>query len=323
MSSAPVLKLIDGGKTEAAEAATPRAANKDMFLYPAVELGSGGAFGKIFALSLMAHGAVIVVALGLNMFSGDQGVSTDQEAIALDGINVILFDAIPNVPSPPAEVQQTDVADIKEPGIREEAAAPKTQAVMEVPADRLSPTPEETAIEPTAEEVSKSESEIAAGPALIEAELIEKDTAPKELGEAPHETTAEPLPKTVTPIVGSNPAPRPPPKSNAGSSGQKAAVLGKAGLSKYQSKIAAHLRRYRKYPDAARRKRITGTAIVSFTIDRRGRLIGASLAKRTGHAILDREALAMVRRASPFPAIPSGLGKSRVTLRVPVRYDGR
>jgi outer membrane biosynthesis protein TonB len=31
----------------------------------------------------------------------------------------------------------------------------------------------------------------------------------------------------------------------------------------------------------------------------------------------------MVRRASPFPAIPPGMGKSQVTVRAPIRFDMR
>jgi protein TonB len=63
--------------------------------------------------------------------------------------------------------------------------------------------------------------------------------------------------------------------------------------------------------------------VVSFTINSGGRVVGVSLAKRTGHPILDREAVAMVRRASPFPAIPPGTGKSQVTVRAPIRFDMR
>jgi len=323
MSSAPVLKLIDGGKTAEAGAATPPAADKNMRLYPALETGSGSAFGKTIAFSLILHGAAILVALSVNLFGGSQGASTNQEAILLDAIEIVLLDAMPNAPPPLAEAQPTEVADIEEPGVKEETAAPEAPTLLEMPAERIKPTPAETATAPIAETVSKAEPEIAAGPILTEPQPVKTDTAPKVPSEAPRETTAQPSPKTETPIAKASPAPRAPPKSNSGAASKKPKALGKAGLSKYQSKIAAHLRRYRRYPDAARRKGITGTAIVSFTINRGGRLVGASLAKGTGHAILDREALAMVRRATPFPAIPSSLGKSRVALRVPIRFDRR
>jgi protein TonB len=38
--------------------------------------------------------------------------------------------------------------------------------------------------------------------------------------------------------------------------------------------------------------------------------------------VLDQAAVAMVRRASPFPPIPAGLGSS-LTVNVPVRFDLR
>ena len=125
------------------------------------------------------------------------------------------------------------------------------------------------------------------------------------------------------PAVAAEPAARGPSKGKAGAGGKSKSAQGKAIFSNYQSKLVAHLRRYRSYPDAARRRRLQGSARVTVTINQSGRVVGVSLAGSSGHAILDREALAMVRRASPFPAIPSGLGKSKVSFRAPVRFNLR
>jgi protein TonB len=131
------------------------------------------------------------------------------------------------------------------------------------------------------------------------------------------------LPNPSTPSSEANPTARGPTKGKAGAGGTNPKAQGKASLSSYQSKLVAHLRRYRTYPAAARSKRLQGTALVSFTINSGGRVVGVSLAKGTGHSILDREAVAMVRRASPFPAIPPNMGKSQVTVRAPIRFDMR
>jgi protein TonB len=61
---------------------------------------------------------------------------------------------------------------------------------------------------------------------------------------------------------------------------------------------------------------------VTFTVGSSGALVGVALTGGSGAAILDREALAMVRRASPFPPIPAGLG-SKMTVRAPIRFDIR
>jgi periplasmic protein TonB len=118
-------------------------------------------------------------------------------------------------------------------------------------------------------------------------------------------------------------AARGPAKANAGAGGASRSTQGKAMLSTYQSRLVAHLRRFRSYPAAARSRRIEGAASVRITIDRSGRVVAVSLAGSTGHGILDREAVAMVRRASPFPPIPSGLGQSQITVRAPIRFDIR
>ncbi|EJW13280.1 periplasmic binding protein [Rhodovulum sp. PH10] len=76
--------------------------------------------------------------------------------------------------------------------------------------------------------------------------------------------------------------------------------------SNYPGLVAAHLARFQRYPEEARRRRETGTATVAFALDGGGRVVSAALAGSSGSAVLDREVLSMVRRASPFPAPPPG-----------------
>ena len=64
--------------------------------------------------------------------------------------------------------------------------------------------------------------------------------------------------------------------------------------------------RQRQYPEGAKRRGVQGVAIVSLVIDRSGNLGGASLLRSTGDRELDLEAIAMVKRAAPFPAPPPG-----------------
>lgn len=135
--------------------------------------------------------------------------------------------------------------------------------------------------------------------------------------------SAPAAPKASAAASAASPPARGPTKVNAGAGGKAKDVQGKANLSSYQSKLVAHLRRFRSYPSAARRRRLEGSASVSITINRSGRVTGVSLARSSGHGLLDREAVAMARRASPFPPIPSGLGRSQITIRAPVRFDIR
>ncbi len=110
-----------------------------------------------------------------------------------------------------------------------------------------------------------------------------------------------------------------------GSGGGKArgAGGGSANVSNYQGKLAAWLARHKRYPNAARRMRQQGTVRVSFTIDRRGRVLSHRIVSSSGHTLLDQEVGAMLKRASPFPAIPSGITQSQMTITVPIRFNLR
>jgi len=85
----------------------------------------------------------------------------------------------------------------------------------------------------------------------------------------------------------------------------------------YPGLVAAHLRRYQQYPSDARGRGDQGTATVSFSLDGNGRVTSTRLAGGSGIASIDQEVQAMVRRASPFPAPPSGHAQS---FTVPVRF---
>ncbi len=102
----------------------------------------------------------------------------------------------------------------------------------------------------------------------------------------------------------------------------KARDGGAKAKSNYQDKVAARLRREKRYPREARREHLEGTVRVSFTISRNGSVSGLRITRSSGHSVLDQAALDMVRRAAPMPKFPSDIGVARMTLQVPVRFDG-
>jgi protein TonB len=108
-----------------------------------------------------------------------------------------------------------------------------------------------------------------------------------------------------------------------GSGGTRAADGGRAVLSSYAGRVAAHLQRYKRYPDEAARQRLAGTAVVTFTLGADGRVRASKLARASGQAVFDQEVLAMVQRASPFPPIPTESGRSDYTFTVPVHFKPR
>jgi protein TonB len=62
---------------------------------------------------------------------------------------------------------------------------------------------------------------------------------------------------------------------------------------------------------------------VTFTIDREGHVLSAKLARSAGSEALDDEAVAMIRRAEPLPAVPPEIPGQSVTLTVPVSFSFR
>ncbi len=74
----------------------------------------------------------------------------------------------------------------------------------------------------------------------------------------------------------------------------------------YRGLVAAHLARYKQYPSDARARGEQGSATVTFGLDGNGVVTSVQLAHGSGTESLDQESLAMVRRASPFPAPPTG-----------------
>ena len=68
------------------------------------------------------------------------------------------------------------------------------------------------------------------------------------------------------------------------------------------------------YPPLARLRRLEGVALVRFAIAADGRPQELAVSGSTGHAILDRAALAAVEAAAPLPWV---YGR----LEVPVRFE--
>lgn len=87
---------------------------------------------------------------------------------------------------------------------------------------------------------------------------------------------------------------------------------------RWQSRVNAHLNRYKRYPSGARG---VGTVTVRFTINSSGDVVAASLAGSSGDPAFDSAAVELVRRASPVPAPPPEIAKSRMSLVVPIRYS--
>ncbi|MDR2349831.1 MAG: energy transducer TonB [Deltaproteobacteria bacterium] len=92
-------------------------------------------------------------------------------------------------------------------------------------------------------------------------------------------------------------------------------------LDSYVSKVRSRLDRNKKYPNRAEAN--NGVVEVNFTILSDGRVAGTRIVASSGHAALDDEVLALVRRVEPFAPIPPEIGRERLNLTVPVVFSRR
>jgi periplasmic protein TonB len=92
---------------------------------------------------------------------------------------------------------------------------------------------------------------------------------------------------------------------------------------RWQTALAAHIERFKRYPAKARSSGEQGIATVAFTIDRQGRLLTSRIVQSSGSATLDQETLAMLVRAQPMPAPPTNIPDNKLSFIVPVRFNIR
>lgn len=89
----------------------------------------------------------------------------------------------------------------------------------------------------------------------------------------------------------------------------------------WRSQLVARLERYKRYPSEARGD--AGVTQVAFRVDRSGGVHNVRIARSSGSSLLDRETLALVDRAQPMPAPPSGISDAELSVIAPVRYNAR
>ncbi|MBU0723751.1 MAG: energy transducer TonB [Alphaproteobacteria bacterium] len=96
---------------------------------------------------------------------------------------------------------------------------------------------------------------------------------------------------------------------------------GMPGSSKdYLAVIQAWLEQHKEYPRRAQLRRMEGTALIRFVMDRGGNLLSFRLERGSGYDLLDDEVKKMVQRASPFPPLPAEMQQAQLELLVPVSF---
>ena len=170
--------------------------------------------------------------------------------------------------------------------------------------------------------------DIAVGPTMQQAEATPPE--PPKVEEKPVERVEQPpsppqqaevtLPQVEPKEVEKpKPVPQPPaPETRSPPKNDRLGQFSEAGSNAYNALVFGHLQRFKRYPAAARGK--SGTVVVRFVLNRAGDVIESAVTKSSGNDVLDREAVAILQRASPFPAFPAAKSGTQDTYIAPVSF---
>jgi len=166
--------------------------------------------------------------------------------------------------------------------------------------------------------------DIAVGPAMQEAEeapkpkdeekKLEQQPLPPQQDDIALPQVQEKKIETKRPVV-QPPAPetRAPPKT------ERLGQFMEASARAYNALVFGHMQRFKRYPASARGA--SGTVLVRFELNRAGGVIGSAVTKSSGNAVLDQEALDLLRRASPFPPFPAAKPGEKDSYIAPVNFS--
>ncbi len=226
--------------------------------------------------------------------------SLERDAIPIElTILTVATPPIPDVPEPPNIVEPEPQ---QLPQLQPEPQTPPPVPDISEPQNVVEPEPQQlTPLQPEPQT-----------PASV------KTRDPASLPKPPRKPTAEQKPKPLPPrevrVTNSD---RETATRLAAERQRVAQQEAQAAGAAWKGLVAAHINRTKRYPAGASG---SGTVSVSFTISRNGQVLSARLSGSSGTSAFDLEALALLRRANPIPAPPSGFGGETISLSIPIRF---
>ena len=245
-----------------------------------------------FALALGGHVAVLAA---VGSVSGTASSGAD--------VPVITLEFAPLVEAPNESTHDVVPQEV------EQAAVPPEPETPEPPTTETTAPPPEPAVEA-----------VATIPPPETVQPPKPEPQPQHKPEARHEQKPKPKPRPQIALAAA--APRDTPAERVA-----APILGQGEtarrIASWQSQVAAHLNRLKRFPEAAQSRGDAGTVTVVFSIDRSGKVLSAALGKSSGSSALDQEGTALAHRASPVPAPPPEVTGNQIRLSVPIRFVAR
>ena len=145
---------------------------------------------------------------------------------------------------------------------------------------------------------------------------VEPITPPVETP-APAVIAVEPKPNTAPVAVVAPPAP-PAPEVVTVLERSQAEVDN--ALGEYGTLLGRAIAKHKQYPRIAQTRGWKGEELLDLKLDGNGKVLSAGIRQGSGYEALDKQALEMVRKASPFPAPPEALRNRTFNITVPVSF---
>ncbi|WP_114944054.1 energy transducer TonB family protein [Microvirga calopogonii] len=275
--------------------------------------------GIAFVTALILHGAVLTA---VTYWPSDKADAPGEQEITIDLAPAMeelvsaapSLEQVPDVPPVEAEPQPIESETVEEQPPEEIVEARPQEAIEAVPVEAV----------PVEQQTASTEAVILPPPETVVAKPLEEKPAPKpERKPPPKPVERKPPPRRT--VAEPKPLPSDARQGQASASredmGGQAAAADPTARNRYLASLVASLRNRLRYPDVARSQGVTGVATVRFTMDRSGRVVGASLVRSAGHAALDQAALAAASPGSSLPPIPDFIPQSTFT--VPLRFNLR
>lgn len=259
--------------------------------------GSGarlGRWGIAAALMVSLHAGAAALAV----------VNWPEDDTVAEPSGSFMVELSPMPVAPPAEKLNLAI------GVRSDEAAPSVTPTgevtekSEVETEKVEPSPLAPAPEvvlPKPRPIEEKDEKVEEEDPRPEQKAVTTTSAASQEMSAPPPVEAPPAPIAAAPRAGVPAKP-----SEAAMSWHKSLVY--------------HLNHHKKYPHEARRNGAQGVVSVSFTIDRSGKVIRTRLDKSSGNDLLDEEAIAVLNRASPFPAPPPDVPNLTINLELPIQF---
>jgi protein TonB len=262
------------------------------------------------AVVVLVHGGI---AAAMVAWREPVDLAEPAAALVIHFAPVAVAPAAPETELPPGPEQvASDAAPSVPAEVSEEKVEEKLEQRVEAKVEPEDVAPTRPVEEPPPQVPPAPDPEVAVEPAPRPQEVREQRQQPQQEPRAPAPVTTAPqaLPVETAPVAA------------APEQGQFRPSNSKA-VQAWQRQIMGLLERNRRYPPGAQSRRQQGVVQVSFSLDRQGRVVESRLVRSSGVAALDEEAIALVRRAQPFPALPREVPGERVDLSVPVRFSLR